>query len=95
MGLEDRVLVPDSPTYATMRDQIERLRRLSGDLREVSLAEEHALGLVFAPCDLADVAHSACSAAAPRFAAADVELRVETGSGPLPCDADAVRLAQS
>ena len=41
-GLEDDVVPHEEKSYATMRDQVDRLRRLSLDLREATAAEEHA-----------------------------------------------------
>ena len=44
-GLEDGVVAPSEESYATMRGQVSRLRRLATDLRESAAADEHALHL--------------------------------------------------
>lgn len=92
-GLEDGV-VPDDPTsYATMREQIARLRRLAGDLREAAAADEHALHLVFTAVDPGEAAAAAVAAAQPRYVAKDVVLQVV--AAPSPCvRADRERLQQ-
>ena len=41
-GMEDQVVPADQASYAVMRDQVGRLRRLAVDVREASAAEEHA-----------------------------------------------------
>lgn len=93
-GMEDHVLEGDAGNYRTMRMQVDRLRRLAVDLREVAAAEEHALGLVLAPMDARDAASAAVAAADPRFRAKGVELAISLS--PLPCAivGDSVRLQQ-
>ena len=73
-GLEDGVLSPDTDSWATMRSQVDRLRRLANDIREVAAAEEHALGLELHPLDVVASARAAVTAALPRFAAKQVTL---------------------
>ncbi len=84
----------DAPSYATMREQIERLRRLSGDLREVALAEEHALGIHLEPTSLNHIVSGSVAAARPRYEAAGVALSLELSPWEVTVDADAVRLQQ-
>jgi signal transduction histidine kinase len=93
-GMEDDVVPVDASSWATMRDQVDRLRRLSGDLREAAAAEEHALGIVLSPLDAREVAQAAVTAAAPRFQSKGVAL--DYASAPSPCliKGDAVRLQQ-
>ena len=73
-GLEDGVVETGPDAYATMRDQVSRLRRLSIDLREAAAAGEHALHLVLADVDVAEVAQAAVAAAEPRYRAKGVAL---------------------
>ena len=77
-----------------MRAQVERLRRLAGDLRDSAAAEEHALHLSRQTLDLRDEVASAATAARPRFAAKGVELAVTIGDTPAPVVADPVRMQQ-
>jgi signal transduction histidine kinase len=93
-GLEDDVLPRDAAAWQTMRTQVDRLRRLSVDLRETAAAEEHALGLVIERVDVAAVVGAAVAAAAPRYQAKDVELAEEIASGHIWVDADQVRVGQ-
>jgi two-component system sensor histidine kinase BaeS len=93
-GMEDQVLPVVATSWTTMRDQVNRLRRLSGDLRETAAAEEHALGIVLAPLDARDVAQAAVTAAAPRFHAKGVTLDYATIGTPCRIKGDSVRLQQ-
>ena len=93
-GLEDDVLEADSEAWATMRAQVHRLRRLAEDLREVSAAEEHALGLVLRPLDLGMTCAAAVAAAGPRFQTRGVELEFGAGRPSLPIVGDELRLQQ-
>lgn len=73
-GLEDGVLPTNGESWNTMRTQVERLRRLSTDAREVAIAEEDALTVRFTPIDVSTVARTAIAAAAPAYAAQNVDL---------------------
>ncbi len=92
-GMEDDVLPHDEASWSTMRDQVDRLRRLTIDLREVAAAEEHALNLELEPLDARTVVAAAVAAAAPRYQAKDVSLETH---GELACEilGDRVRLQQ-
>jgi signal transduction histidine kinase len=93
-GLEDRVLANDPSTYATMREQIARLRRLSTDLREVALAEEHALGITLEPIDLVELVRTGVAAALPRYEARGVALRSSLPTAAIDANGDWLRLQQ-
>ena len=93
-GLEDRVLADEPTTYATMRDQIARLRRLATDLREVALAEEHALGISLEPIDLTALVRASFAAALPRYEAHGKVLTLDLPEHPLPATGDWLRLQQ-
>ncbi len=93
-GLEDGVVEPEAASFAVMRDQVARLRRLAVDLRELSAAEEHGLGLLLIPTDPATVVRDAAAAARPAYLAKGVALELELdGDGP-PVLADAQRIQQ-
>ena len=78
-GLEDDVVAPSEESYATMRGQVARLRRLATDLRESAAADEHALHLDPVVLDAAAAAGDAVAAAAPRYLAKGVELTLQPG----------------
>jgi two-component system sensor histidine kinase BaeS len=93
-GMEDDVLPHDAASWTTMRDQVDRLRRLSGDLRESAAAEEHALGIVLAPLDARDIARASVTAAAPRYQSKGVGLEYAASSSGCRIRGDGVRLQQ-
>jgi signal transduction histidine kinase len=93
-GLEDGVVAPSEESYATMRGQVSRLRRLATDLRESAAADEHALHLAPVVLDAAAAAADAVAAATPRYLAKGVELTLAPGAPGLPVSADAERLGQ-
>ena len=93
-GMEDRVVPTSAASWATMRAQVARLRRLATDLREAAAAEEHALGLLLTPTDAGEVAAAAVAAAGPRYQAKGVHLDLQRGPGPATILADSERLQQ-
>ena len=93
-GMEDEVLAHDAASWATMRDQVDRLRRLATDLREVAAAEEHALGLTLSRLDGRGVAEAALSAVMPRFQAKGVALSLVACPEPAWILGDDIRLQQ-
>lgn len=93
-GLEDDVVPHEEKSYATMRDQVDRLRRLSLDLREATAAEEHALNLELEPLEARIVAAAAVAAAAPRYQVKGVVLEVDDFGEPCWINGDRVRLQQ-
>ncbi len=93
-GLEDGVVTPDATSWATMRDQVSRLRRLTADLRETAAAEEHALNLQLEPTDLASVVTAAVEAVIPRYRAKDVDVEAITARRSQPVRVDRDRLSQ-
>lgn len=93
-GLEDGVLAQDAASWATMRAQVDRLRRLANDIREVAAAEEHALGLELRRIDICRTARLAVGAAQPRFAEKGVQLLDGQCAGPEWVLGDEMRLQQ-
>jgi signal transduction histidine kinase len=93
-GMEDAMLPIDASSWATMRTQVMRLRRLSGDLREVAAAEEHALGMALERIDASEVSTSGVAAALPRFQAKGVTLAEQHPAQPCWISGDDVRLQQ-
>ena len=92
-GMEDQVVPADQASYAVMRDQVGRLRRLAVDVREASAAEEHALSLHPEPVDPGELARSAVEFVRPSYQAKGVELILAERRG-LVMAADAARLQQ-
>lgn len=80
-GLEDGVLPATATSWQVMQDQLERLRRLAGDVAEVSAADEDALVLDLTPVDVSEVAATAVAAALPRFTERGVRLAPELATG--------------
>ncbi len=93
-GIEDGVVASDADAFQTMRSQVDRLRRLAGDLRESAAAEEHALGMSPVGLDARDAAFAAAAAARPAFGAKGVSLELALPPGRAAVCADSVRLQQ-
>ncbi|MFF1941539.1 sensor histidine kinase [Rhodococcus qingshengii] len=93
-GIEDGVLPTDNTSWSVMRDQLERLRRLSCDLADVSAADEHALELDRRDEKIDDIVCSATAAAAPRFAERGVELTTALSPQPITAEVDRQRIEQ-
>lgn len=66
-GLEDGVVKPTHSTFAVMRGQVHRLRRLASDVRLAALAQEHALDLHPEQVAARDLVAAACTLYEPRF----------------------------
>lgn len=79
-GMEDGIVSPGSESYDVMRAQVTRLHRLANDIKLTAAAQEHALDLHPRPILVADLLHTACDAAAPRYAAQEVTLRCESAN---------------
>lgn len=91
---EDGVLVPDEDTWAVLRAQTGRLRRLAEDIAAVSRAEEHQLHL--RPCRIAvaDLVGVAVAAATPRYTDKGVTLATAVAPDLPELDADVERIGQ-
>ena len=85
--LEPEALLP-------IQDEVIRLRRLVGDLRDLSLAEVGALTLHPADVDLAALLHSLVGNMEPVATARDVQLHADIAADLPPVQADADRLRQ-
>jgi signal transduction histidine kinase len=93
-GMEDHVVPTEPASYAVMRDQVGRLRRLAVDVREASAAEEHALSLHPEPVDPGDLARSAVEFARPSYQAKGVDLVLAISGPDVVVAADAARMQQ-
>lgn len=81
-GLADGVLPADESTFAVLRDQAARMRRLAEDVDTVSQAEEHRLDLHRVVLDPAELITRAAAAAAPRYRDKGVRLHVDAAGVP-------------
>lgn len=93
-GIEDAVVPHDAVTYETMRGQVHRLRRLAQDLRDVSDAEEHELGIVAQRIDVRQVARTVVASVAPRYGTKGVAVNLTEPDGGCWVRADPIRLQQ-
>jgi two-component system, OmpR family, sensor histidine kinase BaeS len=93
-GMQDGVVPLTEESWATAQEQIDRLRRLSTDVREVADAQEHALDLHPEMVDLADVAATAVGLVEPRAAAAGLTVDVVPSPTPASTLADRDRIGQ-
>lgn len=93
-GMEDGILPVDPLSWSTMRDQVDRLRRLSVDLRETAAAEEHTLAMVYERIDARAVSSAVVFAASPHYRTKGVELRATESGDPCWISGDKVRLQQ-
>lgn len=82
---------PPRPPCAT---RSARLRRLATDLREVALAEEHALGINLEPIGLSGLVRASVAAALPRFESQGKPLTLAVPDTPTTCNGDWLRLQQ-
>lgn len=76
-GIEDGVREPDASTLEIIRDSTRRLGRLAEDIAAVSNVEEGRLQIEPLPLDPASLVRAAVAAAQDRYAARDVDLRLD------------------
>ncbi|MGE5830086.1 MAG: sensor histidine kinase [Micromonosporaceae bacterium] len=91
---EDGVSVAEEDTWAVLRTQTGRLRRLAEDIAAVSRVEEHQLDLHPQPVPAANLVGAAVAAAQPRYAAKKVTLQERIGGDAGEVHADAERMGQ-
>ena len=92
-GVEDGVYALDSDLIASIREELDRLHRLTADLSGLSRAEESAYELHRARTDLASLSEDVTNRLRPRFTHAGIELR-HTTSGRADADVDPHRVTQ-
>ena len=92
-GVEDGVYSLDSDLIASIREELDRLHRLTEDLSGLSRAEESAYELHRARTDLAALSEDVTGRLRPQFTHAGIELRHCT-SGPAIADVDPHRITQ-
>ena len=92
-GMADGIFVPDDAMFASLADDLDRLRRLADDLSSLSRLEEGAFTLHRGPADVAELARSTAERLRPQFDDAQVSLDV-TARGPVIADCDPDRITQ-
>ncbi len=92
-GVEDGVYSLDSDLIGSIREELDRLHRLTEDLSGLSRAEESAYELHRARTDLAALSEDVTNRLRPQFTHAGIELRHCT-SGPADVDVDPYRITQ-
>ena len=80
-AIEDTVIIPDAHTWKTIRDQLERVNRLSHDVREVTQNSEMLLNTMSTAVDPGVIASGAFAAWSPRVERKEIafELEIEPG----------------
>ena len=78
-GIEDAVIHPDAHTWKTIKDQLERVNRLSHDVREVTQNSEKLLSKMSTSVNPNDLATAAYAAWNPRIGGKEIkfELKIE------------------
>ena len=76
-GIEDAVIQPDARTWKTIRDQLERVNRLSHDVREVTQNSEKLLNTMSSAVNPGDIAKAAYAAWNPRIGRKGINFELE------------------
>ncbi len=93
-GIEDGVVNGDAHSWNTVRDQLQRLNRLSRDVRDVSHSYDQTLSNLKVPVEPSEIGRSAIAAWATRFEKKGIGLEFTTvGEAPL-ISADPLRIGQ-
>ena len=93
-GMQDGVVVADDETVTMLREQTNRLARLTEDVLAVSHADEGALDLRPSEVDVRELVESSVAAARKAYADKDVALSSKTRLGRTTIRADRQRLQQ-
>ncbi|WP_326793556.1 ATP-binding protein (plasmid) [Streptomyces sp. NBC_00841] len=78
-GIADGIFAPDDAMFASLTDDLARLRRLADDLSSLSLVEESAFTLHPAPTDVTALAQATAERLRPQFDDSQVALHVTPG----------------
>jgi signal transduction histidine kinase len=93
-GLAEGVIEPSQETWALLHEEIERMRRLVDDLRQLSQAEAGQLTLILTPVSPVEVARLAVEGMLPLFDEKGVELTSAVPEYLPPVVADGHRVVQ-
>lgn len=93
-GIEDGVVHGDAHSWKTIRDQLEKLNRLSHDVRDVSQNLDQSLSKVIHPVDPTSIVASAFAAWRPIFESQEVRLTFQVAGHVPMLNVDAQRIGQ-
>lgn len=93
-GIEDGVVKGDAHSWNTVRDQLQRLNRLSRDVRDVSHSYDQTLSNLKIPVESNEIGLSAIAAWNARFEKKGVLLEYKTTGKALVINADPLRIGQ-
>ncbi|WP_232108115.1 MULTISPECIES: HAMP domain-containing sensor histidine kinase [Streptomyces] len=92
-GMADGIFTPDDAMFASLTDDLDRLRRLAGDLSSLSRLEEGAFTLHREPTDVAALARATAERLRPQYDDEKVALTV-TADTPATAHCDPDRITQ-
>ncbi len=93
-GIEDGVVIGDAKSWNTIRDQLQRLNRLSRDVRDVSNSQDQSLSILPTLVTPNEIGESTTDAWVPRFEKKGVFLELHV-SGEMPrIKVDPLRIGQ-
>lgn len=92
-GMVDGIFVPDDAMFASLADDLDRLRRLADDLSSLSRLEEGAFALHQKPTDVAVLARATAERLRPQYDDQQVTLTVDTDTT-VRADCDPDRITQ-
>ncbi len=93
-GIEDGVVKGDAHSWNTVRDQLQRLNRLSRDVRDVSHSYDQTLSNLKTPVEPGEIGRSAIAAWVTRFEKKGVLLEMTTVGEMALISADPLRIGQ-
>lgn len=93
-GILDGVVETDEATWALVLDEVNRLRRLTDDLQQLSRVESRQITLAPTPVDPAHLIEAAVTRLTPQFTAKNIELHVNIEQHLPPVWADSDRILQ-
>ncbi|MFC9843520.1 sensor histidine kinase [Streptomyces sp. NPDC060223] len=90
-GMADGIFTPDDAMFASLSDDLDRLRRLASDLSSLSRAEEGAFALHYEDADVAALARATAERLRPQYDDQGVALTVVADSPVIAfCDPDRI-----
>lgn len=93
-GILDGVVETDEETWALVLDEVNRLRRLTDDLQQLSRVESRQITLASTSVDPAHLIEAAVTRLTPQFTAKNIELHVNIEQHLPPVWADSDRILQ-
>ena len=93
-GIEDGVVKGDAHSWNTVRDQLQRLNRLSRDVRDVSHSYDQTLSNLKVPVNPNEIGQSAIAAWRTRYEKKRVSLELKVAEGLSLINVDPLRIGQ-